>query len=289
MRAARDMFSRTFILNQEQIMNAYQNYAIWTGRTIPFRTENDAALTEHFLTEPVDGIDRLTDVSEAEITHYPASGRGPHPAVVVCPGGGYGILAWNHEGQDICAFLNTVGFSAFLLKYRVPDRRAGAHADAARALRFIRANAEKFNIDPGKLGIMGFSAGGHLAASVSAPANAVPYPPEDAIDGLAFRPDFTLLIYPAYLVKDIQALSLNDEFSINESTPPAFIIQAEDDGIQVENALAWYAALKRSGVPVEMHLYATGGHGYGLLRTGSEIANWPLLASVWLRNLAGLK
>lgn len=270
-------------------MNHYEEIPIWENAVVPFTQENDAEKIEHYLDDPKDGIDRKTDVTVPTITYYPVSGKGPHPAVVVCPGGGYGILAWNHEGIDICSWLNTIGFSAFLLKYRVPDNRPAAHADAARAIRYIRANAEKFNIRADQLGIMGFSAGGHLTASVTAPAGDIPYPPQnEEIDSIPFRPDFSLLIYPAYLIKNDQ-LNLAPEFKITAQTPPTFIVQAENDGIKVENALAWYWEMKKAGAPAEMHCYATGGHGYGLLRTGQPIAEWPSLAAVWLRGITGMK
>ena len=261
----------------------YQEIPLWNSN-MPFTDGKEAGRTEHFL-ESNDGITRLTDVTCPSITYYPVSGRGPHPAVIVCPGGGYGILAWNHEGIDLCSYFNSIGFSAFLLKYRVPDNRAAAHADACRAIRLIRANAAELNVDPDKIGIMGFSAGAHLTATVAAPADPVPYEKVDAIDELSCRPDFAALIYPAYLCDP--DLNLNQEFKIDENTPPMFLIQTEDDEIRVECSLAWYLAMKRAKRPAEMHLFAEGGHGYGILRTGKPVANWPKIAAGWFERVAG--
>ena len=260
-------------------------FELW-GETVPLRIPEDAEQKEHFNEDKGDGINRLTDVSQPSMTWFPASGREPHPAVLVCPGGGYGILAWNHEGRDICMMLNQIGFSAFLLKYRCPNRRAAAHADAARAMRLIRANAESFGIRADRVGAIGFSAGAHLAATISAPADAVPYPPVDDADAESYRPDFTALIYPAYLVED--DLKIAPEFRIDSSVPPTFLVQAEDDCVRPENAVAWFLALKRCKVPAELHIWPEGGHGYGILRTGNPIEEWPVPACAWFRRQAGI-
>lgn len=262
----------------------YQELPLWNGK-MPFTDGKEAERTEHYLEPNGDGIQRLTDVTQPSITYFPVSGRGPHPAVVVCPGGGYGILAWNHEGIDLCSYFNSIGFTAFLLKYRVPGNRAGAHADACRAMRLIRANAEAFDVNPDKIGIMGFSAGGHLAATVAAPADPVPYEKMDEIDELRCTADFAALIYPAYLCDT--DLNLAPEFKVDENTPPTFLIQTEDDEIHVECSLAWYLAMTKAKRPAEMHLFPEGGHGYGILRTGTPVANWPKIAAGWFERVAG--
>ena len=269
-------------------MDVYTQIPLWE-KDLPFAEADDTAKTEHFIPSRGDGIDRLTDVTVPTITYYPAAGRGPKPAVLVCPGGGYTILAWNHEGIDTCSMLNLNGFSAFLLKYRCPGRRAAAHADAARAMRLIRARAAEFDIIPDRLGIIGFSAGAHLSATMCASADPVPYPAADDVDKLPYRPDFAALIYPAYLTRDDDRTLLHPEFEITSDTPPTFLLQAEDDFVDVENALVWYRELKRAGVPAEMHLYPTGKHGYGLLRTGEPISCWGMLAGAWFRRQAGIK
>ncbi len=266
----------------------YQEIPLWTDGKMPFPQKDAEQLTEHFLAEPQDGIERLTDVTVPSVTYYPVSGKGPHPAVLVCPGGGYGILAWNHEGIDICSWFNSIGFTAFLLKYRVPNCRDAAHADAARAMRFIRKNAEAFNIVPGKVGALGFSAGAHLAATITAPANEEPYSSaDDETDAMPYKADFSALIYPAYLC-DTETLQLKPEFKITGQTPPVFLLQAENDEIQVENALAWFLEMKKNNAPAELHCYEKGGHGYGILRTGKPISNWAALAGSWFRRQAGV-
>lgn len=259
-------------------------FPIW-GQERPFAAPEDAVDKEHFK-ESTDGNERITDVSEPTLSFFPASGPGVHPALLICPGGGYSHLSWLVEGLDIAGLANLAGLSAFVLKYRCPQRREAAHADAARAMRLIRHQAQKFTICPEKVGAIGFSAGAHLAATISAPANPVPYPAIDAADECSFRPNFLALIYPAYLADD--QLKLAPEFRIDEATPQTFLVQSENDSVRVENSLAWYWELKKHQIPAEMHLYPDGGHGYGLLRTGSAASAWGEAASVWLKRINGI-
>lgn len=256
-------------------------YPLWNADNIPFTQADDAGKTEHLKPANGDNIERFTDVTNPTVTFFPAAGKGPHPAVLVCPGGGYEILAWNHEGRDICGWLNNNGFSCFLLKYRCPGRRRAAHADAARAMRFIRANAETFGVIPDKVGCIGFSAGAHLCATITAPADMTPYDPVDEMDQLPFTSNFTALIYPAYLIDGDHSLKLAPEFNVTENIPPVFTVQTEDDGIQCENAIAWFLAMKNVNRPCEMHLFAEGGHGYGLLRRGFPVNDWYVPAADW--------
>lgn len=231
------------------------------------------------LVDPTDEIDRLTDVTVPSLTFCPASGKGPRPAVLVCPGGGYSILAWNHEGTAVAAWLNANGISAFLLKYRCPDRRSAAKADAVRAMRLIRARAAELNVMPDRIGILGFSAGAHLAARVCNLGAAPVYEPVDAVDAVSPRPDFSLLIYPAYLFRD--GYALDPELAVSSSTPPVFMIQAEDDGDLVLSSLAYFIAMRQAKVPAELHLFSRGGHGYGMFRRGNPTDVWPRLAMRW--------
>lgn len=258
----------------------------------PFAVDGEEPSTGRTIhKEQDDGIVRIGDISLPALEFHPASGKGPHPALLVCPGGGYRILAWDKEGVDIASFLNTIGCSAFILRYRCPEKRVAAHADAARAMRLIRARAEEFNICPDKLGAIGFSAGAHLCATISAPADGdTPYPPIDEADKLSYRPDFTLLIYPAYLV-DQKSPSLTPvpDFRITPELPPFFISQSENDSGHVRNSLGWYRALLEAGVKAELHVWPDGGHGYGLQRTGCACMEWPSLAANWIRRQTGLK
>lgn len=252
---------------------------IW-GRATPPLFQPPRA-EEHFL-DSEDHVSRITDVSYPSLTFLPATAvnGAPSPAVVICPGGGYSILAWNLEGTDIAAWLNSRGISAFLLKYRCPDQRDAALADAARAIRFVRHHAETFNVSPDRIGILGFSAGAHLAARLSnLPEEAVPYPAADEIDATSPRPDFQLILYPAYI--DREDGSIDPDFHVSDKTPPAFVMQAEDDFFS-GSSLAYYRALHKAGVPAELHVFAKGGHGFGLLRNGNPTENWPDLAFQWL-------
>ena len=248
---------------------------LWEGcKEIPFLTEEHKANVEHFKPDAGDGKRRISGVTEGTLTFFPVSGEGKKPCVIVCPGGGYTHLAWSHEGVDICCWLNTLGFSAFLLKYRCPDQRQGAHADACRALELIRNRAEEFNIDPCKVGMMGFSAGAHLTATTSTPA-----------DPAVARPDFAALIYPGYLQESLEQGTL----CVDEKTPPTLIVQAQDDFIPVEGTVRYYLELKKNNIPCEMHLYPDGGHGYGILKTGFTSENWAEAVTPWLKKQGSLR
>ena len=251
---------------------------LWPEGKVPLKT-SDAP--ERETPQKGDGITRLTDVNVPSFTVFLAKGGGkPCPAVLVCPGGGYGILAWTHEGVEVAEWLNAQGVSAFILKYRVPKNRDAAFCDAQRAMGLIRHKAQAFNIDPGKLGIMGFSAGAHLSARVSTDFEKRFYGPVDEADGQPSRPDFALVIYPAYLFRD--GYTLAPELTVTPRVPPTFLVQAEDDVPYIDSSLAYFIALKAVKVPVEMHLFPQGGHGYGLRKKGKPTDVWPELAAVWI-------
>lgn len=232
---------------------------------------------------------RVTNVSEPTITVYNApieiaSGS----AVIVCPGGGYNILAYDLEGDEVCEWLNSLGITAVLLKYRVPrreglEKHAAPLQDVQRAIGYVRANAEKMELDPARIGVMGFSAGAHLSATVSNNFQQRTYPPVDDADKVSCRPDFCLLVYPAYL--DGPNFTVAPELKITNQTPPTLIIQAEDDKNYINSSLFYYYALKEAGVPAWMHLYSKGGHGYGLRDTGAAVNEWPDRAEDWFREI----
>jgi acetyl esterase/lipase len=231
---------------------------------------------------------RLGNVSKPTLTVFPtpAEKRGG-AAVLVCPGGGYNILAMDLEGTEVCERLNQMGITGFLLKYRVPKRpnqekHQAPLQDAQRALGILRLRAAEWGIDPTRIGVLGFSAGGHLAAALSNNHEKRTYNRIDAADDLSCRPDFTVLIYPAYLTPDKDGTKLSPEIGVSTNTPQAFIAMTADDSVRVENALTYSAALRREKIPFQLHVYPTGGHGYGLRKTGWTVASWPERLEEWL-------
>ena len=238
---------------------------------------------------------RLGMVSNPTLTMYRApAGSNSGATVVVFPGGGYNILAMDLEGTEVCQWLNSLGVNCALVKYRVPVRaglpRYGPPLqDAQRAVGMVRYRAGEWGLDPKRIGVLGFSAGGHLVAALSTNFDTRTYPAVDEADKVSCRPDFTLLIYPAYLTsKTDHGPTLAPELNVTANTPPSFLIQAEDDAVGVENTLVYYAALRTAKVPAEAHLYPVGGHGYGLRSTEKPITGWPRLAEPWLRSLGVL-
>ncbi len=211
------------------------------------------------------------------------------PTVLVCPGGGYWIVAIEHEGWEIAERLNKAGIHAAVLKYRIPIREKDnpIHLvplqDAQRAMRILRARAGELGIGGGKVGIMGFSAGGHLAA-VASTATEAAYPREDAIDDVSPTPDFTILGYAAYLTDDGKPLEAAG-VRVTAKSPPAFLVHAADDHIPVAGSLAYASALGAAKVPVEVHVYPKGGHGYGLRSKEAGLKEWPDLMIAWIRRL----
>jgi acetyl esterase/lipase len=224
---------------------------------------------------------------------YPAPNRTePSPAVLVCPGGGYHILAWDLEGTEVCEWLNSIGYTAVLLKYRVPRRENLARhlpplQDAQRAMSLIRHHAEEWKVDPEWIGALGFSAGGHLAAVLSTGTEKRVYESVDAADKQAFRPNYTLLIYPGYLMsrEPEHPGALASELKVHEQTPPTFMVMTQDDGVGVDNVLYYALALHAGKVPVELHVYPQGGHGYGLRKTELPVTHWAERATDWLRQI----
>ncbi len=232
---------------------------------------------------------RLSGVSDPTITIYPASDEvATGAAIVVCPGGGYEILAYDLEGDEICQWLNEIGVTAVLLKYRVP-RRTGLEKhtaplqDVQRAISLVRSKAEELNLDPQRIGVMGFSAGAHLAAMASTSYDKRTYPEVDAADKVSCKPDFCLLVYPAYL--DGPNFTIAPELKVTAQTPPTMLVQTEDDKSYINSSLFYYYALKEAGVPATMHLYSKGGHGYGLRDTGNAVNEWPYRAEEWFMEL----
>jgi len=241
-------------------------------------------------------ITRLGNVTKPTITVFrPPADKDIGAAVVVCPGGGYSILAMDLEGTEVCQWLNSVGVTGVLLKYRVPARKGlekhtAALQDAQRAIGLVRDRAKEWKIDPKRIGVLGFSAGGHLAAAVSNNYAERTYPTIDDADKQSCRPDFTVLIYPAYLTAKDDSTKLAPELKVTPQTPPAFIVMTEDDPIHVENVYAYALALKNAKVKAEVHTYPTGGHGYGLRPSANPVSTaWPRLAAEWMKAQGFLK
>jgi acetyl esterase/lipase len=238
---------------------------------------------------------RLTGVGNPTITVYlPPKERNTGAAVLVFPGGGYNILALDLEGTEVCEWLNSIGVTGVLLKYRVPARadtpRSGAPLqDAQRAMRLVRAHAKDWGVQQDRIGALGFSAGAHLAANLSNNYDKHTYDPLDGADQISCRPDFAAIIYPGLITEKNAGEKLGPEMTVTANTPPTFILQAEDDPVKVENSLLYYAALKKAQVPADMHLFAKGGHGYGLRHTDLPVTDWPKLAEQWMRTLGAIK
>lgn len=233
---------------------------------------------------------RLGNVATPTLTVYAPKANNTGAAVVVFPGGGYQILAIDLEGTEVCDWLNSIGVTCLLVKYRVPNtgpypKSSAALQDAQRALGIVREHAAEWQIDPHRIGVLGFSAGAHLAAALSTHYDQRLYDPVDSADKLSCRPDFALIIYPGYLAIADQGMAPNPEIHPTADTPPSFIVQAEDDPVHVENAIVYFTALKNAKVPAELHIYAEGGHGYGLRRTALPVTTWPQTAEVWLHTI----
>jgi acetyl esterase/lipase len=240
----------------------------------------------------------VDNVSQPTITRFAPQGENTGAAVVVFPGGGYWLLAIDLEGTEVCEWLASRGITAVLLKYRVPGEgklpKSGAYPhsaealqDAQRTLGLVRSHAADWHVDPHKIGVVGFSAGGHLVAAVSTQYGRRLYPDVDEADKESCRPDFALALYPGHILENTsQAFELNPAIPITRQTPPTFLVQAQDDDVDdVQNSLVYYAALTKAGVPAEMHLYPHGKHGFGLRRTDAPITQWPELAEAWLKTI----
>lgn len=240
-------------------------------------------------------VTRLTNVTQPTISVYrPAKDKDTGAAVLVCPGGGYGILAWDLEGTEVAEWLNGIGVTGIVLKYRVPrppglgknEQPVQPLMDAQRALSLVRSKASEWGIDPQRIGVLGFSAGGHLAASLATNFNRRAYDAKDAVDQENCRPDFAVLVYPAYLLDGNQ---LSAGIPVSDKTPPMFIAAAWDDESFVRNSPHMWLALKQAGVQAELHLYESGGHGFGLRPTGKPSAEWPKRCAEWLNGRGLLK
>lgn len=265
---------------------------VWPGKA-PGETK---AIGEEKM-EDSKNVKRIANVSKPTLTIYrPAKDKDTGAAVVVCPGGGYNILAWDLEGTEVAEWLNSIGTTGIVLKYRVPRRPdqpqnkppLGALQDAQRALSLVRSKAKEWHLDPKRIGILGFSAGGHLAAWASTNFDKRAYETADDIDKVDCRPDFAVLVYPGGVVPRGKQ-ELSEEIRVRKECPPMFFAHAGNDGVTPENSVRMYLALKRAGVPAELHIYAKGGHGFGLRPSQNPCSTWPKSCEAWLRSQGLLK
>ncbi|HTH37845.1 MAG TPA: DUF4982 domain-containing protein [Pyrinomonadaceae bacterium] len=254
---------------------------LWPEGNMPGK---GAAEPKADLATRADNVQRTTNISRPTLTVYPASTKNA-PAMIISPGGGYSYVVPGKEGSDVAAWLNSVGFTAMVLRYRVPNNRDGALQDIQRAISLARANAAKWNIDKKRLGVMGFSAGGNLSAKASAPLATRTYTAIDAVDKQSARPDFAILVYPAYLENNGKVAT---DLNLTARIPPTFIVGTEGDKIFVSGGRVYHAALDQMKVQNKLIVYPGGGHGYGL-RAEGEAAAWPQAALDWLQEIGVVK
>lgn len=263
---------------------------VWPGK--PPGETTETAPEKVTVNKRKDGeIKIVTNVTQPTITVYrPAKDKDTGTAVLICPGGGYNVLAMDLEGEEVAAWLNSIGVTGIVLKYRVPRRKddpkdggpIGALQDAQRAMSLVRFKATDLKIDPKRIGMLGFSAGGHLTASLSTNFDKRRYDAIDDVDKASCRPDFAVLIYPGGVIEKGKA-TLRTDIKVTKDTPPMFFAHASNDPVSSENSVALYLALREAKVPAEMHLYATGGHGFGLRKSDLPCSTWPARCEEWMR------
>ncbi len=270
---------------------------LWPGKT-PGDAGSKGQETSRIHQSPLVGPTKLiTNVTKPTLTIYqPATDKNTKTAMIICPGGGYWDLYWELEGEEVAAWLNSVGMTGIILKYRCPRRSGdvrgepplGPQLDAQRAVSLVRSRAAEWGIDPKRIGMVGFSAGGHLALATAAGFTKRLYQPIDAIDQVSCRPDFAVACYSGYL-KPKNKDGIRADLHIPPDTPPIFLAHASDDtesygGSNAENSAFMYVALKRAGIPTELHIYATGDHDFGVRQTEKLPSSWTGLCVRWLRS-----
>jgi len=295
------LFFLTFLILDINAQNTVLK--IWPDG-VPGFIKNDSYIEKSTLKD--DMPTRYEKVTEPTISVFlPPAEKATGTAVLICPGGGYGVLAFDHEGFAIARWLNENGIAGIILKYRLPsdlimeDKSVGPLQDAQEAMRIIRRNAPDWNINPGKIGVIGFSAGGHLASTLSTHYAEKVY---DVPDTASARPDFSLLIYPVISFNGSIAHAgsrrnligenpsydairhFSNELQITAKTPPAFLVHsADDNAVPFKNSIVYSEGLQRNNIPVEMHIFHKGGHGYGLSVNNGTQSAWPELCMKWLK------
>jgi acetyl esterase/lipase len=275
---------------------------LWPGKT-PGDVGIKGQETSRIHQSPLVGPTKLiTNVTKPTLTIYqPPREKNTGTAMIICPGGGYWDLYWELEGEEVAAWLNSQGMTGIILKYRVPRRPGdvrgepapGPQLDAQRAVSLVRSRAAEWGIEPKRIGMVGFSAGGHLAIATATGFAKRKYEPIDAVDQISCRPDFAVMCYSGYLkAKDKNELAPG--IQVPPDTPPVFLAHASDDKISYggslsENSAIMYMALKGAGIPAELHIYATGDHDFGVRQNDKLPSSWTHLCVRWLRNQGLLK
>ena len=280
-----------------------QQIPLWPAQKMPNRLANvkPESIKQGDLLIAGKPVQIIYDVSQPTMTIYSPKANNTGAAVVVFPGGGFHGLAIDLEGTEIAEWFASQGITGVVLKYRVPN--SGPHwseachcevepyapvalQDAQRAIGLLRSNASKWNINPNKIGVIGFSAGGFMVADVSTHFKKRAYAPLDAADEVSTRPNFAIALYPGHMKRKDKAFILNPRIQFTKETPPTFIVQAQDDPMDtIDYSLIYYIGLKKAGASADMHLYSKGGHAFGLRRTALPITNWPTLILPWLRSI----
>ncbi|MBS0203363.1 MAG: alpha/beta hydrolase [Planctomycetes bacterium] len=262
--------------------------SIWNGKAPGETGDPGPEIVQPNKPDEKPPVIRLTNISQPTLTVYlPAKERRSGTAVVICPGGGFNILAWNKEGLEVAEWFNSIGVTALVLKYRSPTSKRpvpwlAPAQDAQRAIRVVRSRAAEWDLQPDRIGLLGFSAGGCTAANASIKSAERLYDKTDAIDDASCRPDFVMLIYPAYLVDGEGRLK--SDLVVTKETPPMFLAHAFNDGITCENSVQLFLALKKAGVASDLHVYSAGGHGFGLRASDQAASTWPSRCEDWLRS-----
>ncbi len=268
-------------LLQDQVVD------VWPGK-VPGET---AELEEKFDGNP----SKIVQIGKPVLTiTRPAKDKDTGAAIVVCPGGGYRMLAYAHEGTQVSEWLASIGVTSVLLKYRVPQRAGDDDkllplADAQRTLSLVRSRAAEWGIDPARIGILGFSAGGHLVAHAATQFEQRAYAAIDDVDKASCKPDFALMVYPGGILDKQDKTKLAARIAVTKACPPSFLVVSTDDKGSAPGTLVLYSALRDAGVPVELHVYATGGHGYGMRKADQPWASWPQRCEDWMRQRGLLK
>ncbi|MFO1483239.1 MAG: alpha/beta hydrolase [Verrucomicrobiaceae bacterium] len=236
-----------------------------------------------------DDVMRLTNVTEPMLTVFkPEKPNGT--AVLVCPGGGYSILAYEHEGSQVCEFMNKHGVTGILLKYRVPKRDPNDPSkeplqDAQRAMGLIRHHAAEWGLKTDRIGILGFSAGGHLTVMTALHANERTYTTDPALDVEDATPNFAIPVYPAYLTEKNSGFSLLPEIKVTDKAPPMCLVHANDDKITAAGSALLYLEYKKLNIPCDLHIYSKGGHGFGMKKSGGPVNDWPARVAEWMHSM----